>query len=93
MIWKIMFIHQSHESQFRQFRRESKGAGPGTGRLQSDLFRRHPFILSLSKDARSTVTWFDMVSLSNHHHERLGMNFAIVLAPEPGRVAQLGVFL
>ncbi len=24
MIWEIMLIHQSHESQFRQFHRESK---------------------------------------------------------------------
>ena len=27
MIWKIMLIHQSHESQFRQFRTESKDPG------------------------------------------------------------------
>ena len=47
---------------------------PGKGQSQSNFFHDSPFILSLSKDARCSLRWFDMLTMSSHHHEWLGMD-------------------
>ena len=38
---------------------------PTPGRLQSDALHQRPLILSLSKDAGSSLTWFDRLTMSS----------------------------
>ena len=57
-----------------------KDVGLIVGRLQRNTTHRHRLILSLSKDARSSRSWLAVRRAHQAHHERLGMNLAIVLA-------------